>query len=249
MAVNLANINREETLAKLQKLKVLFESGEIQRPIEHEVNPGLPIGSRENFLYFTLPVTINFQRNSPAMWKSALATYQDPETNYLFFPERLVEKAREEVQRDLTKHKLALQRNKHTDIWIKISETLHNHYQSDPRYLLQSKVNDVVEVLKLLRIEKKKDFPYLSGIKLANYWLFILSKFTDVKLSNMSQLSIIPDTHITKTTTKLGLVNEPTTSIEVDAVWKEFLLNSALSPVDLHSVFWHWSRAGFIPEV
>ena len=43
----------------LDKVKLLldyFDQGLIPTLAQHEVNPGLPIGSRENYLYFTLPV-------------------------------------------------------------------------------------------------------------------------------------------------------------------------------------------------
>ncbi len=107
-------------LDKILKLHALYHSGQIKKLLIHEVHPNLNKGSRENYLYFTLSPCINFQRNSPAMWRSALETWQDQDTNYLFFPEEVVKKKRSEVQRDLVRHKLALQKNKHTDIWIAI---------------------------------------------------------------------------------------------------------------------------------
>ena len=41
-----------------------------------------------------------------------------------------------------------------------------------------------------------KEFPYISGPKMANYWLYILSQYTDAKFANMHEISIIPDTHV-----------------------------------------------------
>jgi len=75
----------ETTLHRVKKLLRLFQEGKILTLPHHEVHPDVEKGSRENYLYFTLPCCINFQRSSPAMWQSALATYLDPETNYLFF--------------------------------------------------------------------------------------------------------------------------------------------------------------------
>src|SRR5262245_5522350 len=112
-------------LEKAKRLFLSFRTGNIPTLAEHEVHPDLDPGSRENYLYFTLPPCINFQRHSPAMWRSALATWSDPKTNYLFFPEKVVKRRRETIQADLVKHKLALQKNKHTDIWIAISTALH----------------------------------------------------------------------------------------------------------------------------
>ncbi len=59
------------------------------------------------------------------MWQSALITWQDPETNYLFFPELTAQKDLSVIQKDLRKHNLLLQINKHTAIWMIISQTLH----------------------------------------------------------------------------------------------------------------------------
>src|SRR5687767_8279599 len=123
-------------LDKVKKLLDLYNQGLIPTLAEHEVNPGLPLGSRENYLYFTLPVCINFQRSSPAMWAAALKTWQDSETNYLFFPEKLAETSVEQIRIDLTKHKLALQPNKHVSIWMTIASTFHQYYKNDPRELL-----------------------------------------------------------------------------------------------------------------
>src|SRR3990167_8519937 len=116
-------MNNSKILHKVNKLLRLYHEGKIPTLEIHVVHPEVNDGSRERYLYFTLPVSINFQRSSPAMWRSALATWNDEKTNYLFFPEFVIKENRDKVQKDLMKHKLALQRNKHTDIWIKLSET------------------------------------------------------------------------------------------------------------------------------
>ncbi len=236
-------------LARVLALHQLFLEGKIPTLAQHEVNPGLPPGSRENYLYFTLPPCLNFQRHSPAMWQAALATWNDPETNYLFFPEQVAERAYEEVQRDLRKHKLSLQPNKHTDIWMRVSHAFHEHFKDDPRELLKAGGNDVLGIHRIIQIEKRKDFPYISGPKMANYWLYILSHYTDMKLKNMQEISIIPDTHVLQSSIRLGLTDETMSSIDVAQVWKNLLSGSPLTPVEMHPVLWNWSRNGFQPEV
>jgi hypothetical protein len=115
---------RHMQLDKVKQLMTFYEQGLIPTLAQHEVNPGLPRASRENYLYFTLPICINFQRNSPAMWAAALATWRDEATRYVFFPERLANTPLEQIRVDLTRHKLALQPNKHTLIWTTIAKTL-----------------------------------------------------------------------------------------------------------------------------
>lgn len=236
-------------LQKVLKLKQYFDDGLIPTLAEHEVNPGLDPSSRENYLYFTLPVCINFQRSSPAMWRAALSTYQDSETNYLFYPEQVVQFSREKIQKDLLKHKLGLQLNKHTDIWVAISTAMSKNFKSDPRELFKTADFDVVKALDLIQNRYKGQFPYLRGPKLSNYWLFILTSFTDLKLKNMNEISIIPDTHIIKSSEHLGLVPKDANQAMVIAAWRELLKDHQINPVEMHPVLWNWSRAGFEPAV
>ena len=241
--------SKKDILAKVLKLHELYQAGAIQTLAEHEVHPELALGSRENYLYFTLPPCINFQRHSPALWRSALATWNDPKTRYLFFPEKAAKASREKVQADLLKHKLALQRNKHTDIWMAISRTLNQSFQNDPRNLLATADNDVSRILQLIQKDRKKDFTHLSGPKMTNYWLYILSQYTDAQLANMQEISIIPDTHVLQCSVKLGIAEENATSLQVAELWKDLLRGSSVAPVQMHPVLLNWSRAGFSPSV
>lgn len=243
------NVDESRTLKQVLQLYKLFHEGKIPTLAQHEVHPNHPKGSRENYLYFTLPVSINFQRSSPAMWASALKTYEDKDTQYLFYPEQVVKKDRLQVQKDLIKHKLGLQPNKHTDIWIAISKTLNEHYDNDPRKVMAEGNYDAGNIIKNVQIDKKKLFPYLSGAKMTNYWLYILSHYTDLDLKNKQEISIIPDTHVLQCSIKLGLTSSSHSPIEVAEVWKALLQDSELSPVDMHPVLWNWSRNNFVPDV
>lgn len=55
---------------------------------------------------------------------------------------------------------------------------------------------------------RKSDFPYLSGPKIFNYWLYVLEKYTKVSWKSRELITIAPDTHILKATVKLGLCSE-----------------------------------------
>ncbi len=235
-------------LAKVKKLMALWDAGAIPREHEHEVHPDLPRDSRERYLYFTLAPALNFQRQSPALWRAALATWEDPETNYVFFPELVVAAPYEKLRSDLRKHKLSLQENKHTAIWHRLCTTLHRDWHSDPRLLLKTHHYDVPSVIPYLR-EHKVDFPYLNGGKMANYWLYILHHYTDIPLQNKEQLSIIPDTHVQQCSVHLGLVPAGASPEEVAAAWFTLLQNTGIAPITLHPILWNWSRNNFQPEV
>lgn len=241
--------DKKKLLKKAIRLYELYQSGKISRLAQHEVFPELPKNSRENYLYFTLPVSINFQRSSPAMWQSAFKTWNDQETRYLFFPEKLKTKQRNIIRRDLLKYRLAAQTNKHPQIWIKISDMLNKHFKNNPRKVLEAGDMDVSKIIRMIQHEKKIEFPYLGGPKLSNYWLYIMSQFTDVKLKNLGEISIIPDTHVIQSSIRLGLVREDIDAQKVAVAWKELLGGSKINPVDMHAVLWNWSRGGFVPEV
>ena len=227
----------------------MYEHGLIPKLHQHEVNPGLPLASRENYLYFTLPVCINFQRNSPAMWASALKTYEDEATRYVFFPEELAIRPIEQIRADLTKHKLALQPNKHVLIWTTIAKTFHDYYDDDPRESIAEAGNDAGKLIRLLQVVHKKRFPYLSGPKLSNYWPYILSHYTDAVFNNAHEISIIPDTHVIQSSERLGLTPAGATPIQVERAWRELLSGSSITPSQVHPILWNWSRNRFLPEV
>jgi len=235
---------------RIKKLHKLFLEGKVKGPEQHEVHPDLDKGSRENYLYFTLPCSVNFQRSSPALWKSALLTYEDPDTNYLFFPEIVVKTDYEKVKNDLRKHKLSMQPNKHCKIWVALSNTLNSHYKSDPREVLKEKNFSVPSIISMLQIEKKSLFPYLGGIKLSNYWLFILAYFTDVNFKFVEEISIIPDTHVIQSSIQLGVIDEGTADTKkVEAAWRVILKELSIPPTEMHSALWRWSRESFNPVV
>ena len=71
----------EGAMEKIRELHRLYSLGQLKGPEQHEVNPGLAANSKENYLYFTLPSSINFQRHSPRLWASALNTFNAPDTN------------------------------------------------------------------------------------------------------------------------------------------------------------------------
>lgn len=48
-----------------------------------DANPNFEKDSLENYLYFTLPMALNYQRNSYTLWESTLKTYNDEETRFV----------------------------------------------------------------------------------------------------------------------------------------------------------------------
>jgi len=98
---------------------------------------------------------------------------------------------------------------------------------------------------------RKSDFPYLSGPKIFNYWLYVVESYTDICWNSRELMTIAPDTHILKATVKLGLCSEEVLKGGTDDrkivanAWERALKGTGIVPIDVHTPLWLWSRAGF----
>ena len=201
--------NKKKKIQEINILYNMWKTGKLGGEVMPEdANPNLDNNSKENYLYFTLPMALNYQRNSYKLWESALKTYNDEETNFVFNPKLCLEKSFEEVQHALTKYKVALQKQKQTEIWIALCTTFVELFNGDIRQLFDKLDNDVDKIRDYIQKQNKKKFPYLSGTKICNYWLYVIYQYTDRKYKNMECLTVAPDTHVVQATHKLGLIND-----------------------------------------
>ena len=244
-------MDKKEILAKVEILISMYKSGELGGEIMPEdANPHFEKSSLENYLYFTLPMALNYQRNSYKLWESALKTYNDEETKFVFNPKKCLEKSFEEVQHALTKYKVVLQKQKQTEIWLTLCNTFLELFDGDIRKLFYLLDNDVNRIRNFIQKENKKKFPYLSGTKICNYWLYVIYQYTDLKYKNIECLTVAPDTHVCKATYKLGLItfdefnSSNVQQITIDR-WQELFKDTKYKPIDIHTPLWLWSRNGF----
>lgn len=244
-------MNKEEILDKVEKLITMYKKGELGGEVMPEdANPHLEIGSLENYLYFTLPMALNYQRNSYTLWEAALKTYNDEKTHFVFDPKACLAASFEEVQKALTKYKVALQKQKQTEIWLTLCQTFMDLFDGDIRKLFDRFNNDVDKIRDFIQKENKKKFPYLSGTKICNYWLYVIYQYTDKEYCNIDKLTVAPDTHVCKSTYKLGLISEEefnssnVQQIVIDK-WHELFKGTKYKPIDIHTPLWLWSRNGF----
>lgn len=241
----------KETITTIEKLIRIYQSGELGGEVMPEdANPQFDKDSLENYLYFTLPMALNYQRNSYTLWESALKTYNDADTRFVFNPKLCLEKFFGEVQQALTKYKVALQRQKQTEIWIKLCETFVELFDGGIRRLFEENENDVDKIRSYIQIGNKKRFPYLSGVKICNYWLYVIYQYTDRQYCNIEKLTVAPDTHVRKATHRLGLISDDdfnsnnVQQIVIEA-WDNLLKDTEYKPIDVHTPLWLWSRNGF----
>ncbi len=202
----------------------------------------------EKLLYFTLPMALNYQRNSYKLWEAALKTWEDTETKAVFNMETASQLNTEILRNYLLKYKLALQPNKHIDTWNRISKTINENWGSIA-LLLESTDYDFLKLKEIVQNKYKKSFPYLSGPKIFNYWAYIIQEYADIKLKNREYIEIAPDTHVIQASIKLGVIsNEEANKIsreDISLRWRNSLKGSGIDPIDVHSPLWFWSRSGF----
>lgn len=78
---------KNQALNRIRCLVDAYHAGLLGGEIMPEdANPGLESSCSENYIYFTLPMTRNYPRNSYKLWESALLTYQDAETRAHVWP-------------------------------------------------------------------------------------------------------------------------------------------------------------------
>jgi len=244
-------MNRDEIIKNCRILLAAYKNGKLgQTRMPEDSNPGFSDGEAEERLaYFTLPMALNYQRDSYKLWQAAMASYQDKATQKVFSLSDVVKMNEADLREGLMKHKLALQPSRHINIWREISQTIFDKWGSFKNFF-QTTGNDFLQIKDIVQRKNKKDFPYLSGPKIFNYWSFIISSYGQVPLINRELIEIAPDTHITKCSVLLDVINENEAKTfskdQISKKWRNVLADSGIAPIDMHSPLWFWSRNGFI---
>lgn len=126
-----------------------------------------------------------------------------------------------------------------------------NCFGGDIRKIFEINDYDVEKIRDFIQKENKSKFPYLSGNKICNYWLYVLYQYTDIKFKNIDKLTVAPDTHVVKASHRLGIISdEELNSSNVQLIvierWDKLLNGTKYHPIDIHTPMWLWSRNGFI---
>lgn len=242
--------NKNEIIEKARKLISAYDKGLLGgEKMPEDENPQLDKSSKENFMYFTLPMALNYQRNSYTLWECANTMYKDENARNVFDSKAVCNMSNDELRNYLVFYKVALQPNKQPVIWRTLCETIESKLGGDIRHLFID--NDYcVKNIKGFILSNKKSFPYLGGNKILNYWLYVLEQYANIKFTDRENILVAADRHIIRASTKLGLISEKETErsdvqIIVAERWKEVLQNTELNPIDVHTPMWLWSRNGF----
>lgn len=236
---------------KVYKLKELYDKGLLGGELlPEDNNPNLDKSSLENIIYFTLPMALNYQRNSYTLWESVLKTWNDDSTNFIFNIDEVLNRSFEEVQSALIKYRVALQKDKQTNIWIRLCKTFKEYFNGDINKLFIECNYDVEKIRHFIQVEHKKDFPYLSGLKLCDYWMYIMYIYCDIKFINVDKIRVATDSHVCRSTYKLGLITlDEYNSNNVQEIvinrWTDLLKNENIKMIDISNALWLWSRGNF----
>lgn len=96
----MSQISSQKIKAQCQELKTAYEKGllgNIQMP--EDTHPEFAKMTKENLLsYYTMPMALNYQRNSYKLWESAKKAYEDEETNWVFDISKAQKKIRRKIK-------------------------------------------------------------------------------------------------------------------------------------------------------
>ena len=246
--------NRNEILEKVKKLVLAYKQGILGgEKMPEDENPHLEKSSMQNYMYFTLPMALNYQRNSYVLWECANRMYADNEAKQTFDSKAVCLMPEEQLKEYLVKYKVALQQNKQPLIWKKICETVEYKLNGDIRNLFIINGYSVKRIKEYIQ-SNKKDFPYLGGNKICNYWLYVLEQYTDIEFVDRENITVAPDTHGIQASQKLGVITAEESQLSnvqnlLAERWERLLEGTELKPIDVHTPMWLWSRGKFEVDI
>jgi len=252
--LKISEIKKKDILKILDIIIRLYKAGKLGGDIMPEdANPNLPNNTSENYLYFTLPMALNYQRNSYKLWEAANNTFNDKNTIDVFYPEKVIIMDINILKDKLLKYKLALQPNKHPQIWMELCNTFFKYFNSNVNQFFMENNCEISKIKKYM-LNNKKRFPYLSGTKIMNYWLYVIEQYTDIIFIDRQNITVAPDTHILQASVKLGIIEKKDIENKnireiVSEIWEYILKGTNLCPIDIHTPLWLWSRGNFTIEI
>lgn len=229
---------------------------------EDQAPSGVERGSLEHVLFLTLTVAIDYQREANALWESARRSFADPETDYLFKPEKLHSTVWQKVRQDMQKHRLSKKPGADCNIWRTVGVTFFKKWGGDPRNLLTDCGWDAVKILERLKIDTHVsngrvtwDFPYLRGNKIGPLWLRMLRDNAGLEIKSLEAVPIPVDIHVARASLAIGLVRGTYDGKvegiyeEIRRAWRESVNGLRVDgremiALDVDEALWHLSKYG-----
>ena len=245
-----------ELLYKLSRGKGIFNHTIMPEDILPE---GMTKGSLEHLIFITLTVALDYQRDSDTLWENSRATYNDPETQYLFSFSSVLTQTQDKIMQDMKKHHLSQRYTNDADAWIKLSNSFSQYWNGNPLDFIEDchwNGKTILERLKLDKHQGSRDFPYLSGDKIGPLWVRMIRDNVGIeKINNLNKIPIPVDIHIARATFTLGVIhgtfNGPLSDSfpEIREAWRKGVmgLNSIdreMIALDVDEPVWMLSKYG-----
>lgn len=207
---------------------------------EYIVPDNLIEGSKEHALYLTLIISIDYMTDAVKLWRNARGTYRlYPEK----FDPQVILGLGERTVTSFVRGLGARYPKAGAKTWRKISKILMEKYGGDPRNLTPEPLT--IEQLKT----KLRDFPYLRGNKLSNFYLRAMGESGLLKISDFSELDIPVDIQVARFTVYTGVLKLTSDSFEgcvhknplrglIEEVWRNAAKKIETYPWKLDEPIW-----------
>ena len=230
---------------------------------EDEIPAGVLRGSLEHLLFITLTVSIDYQRDANSLWASSRETFEDEDTNYLYYPELLYEAPFRKIIEDMQKHRLSKKPKKDANIWRTVALTFYKKWGGNPKNFLADCNWESKTVLKRLREDvhiynerRVPDYPYLRGNKIGPLWIRMLRDNVGIKeIRNLEGVEIPVDIHVARATLTTGVIRGKFKGKlqelfgNIRNAWFKSVSslnvkNRAMIALDVDEPLWHLSKYG-----
>lgn len=203
-------------------------------------------------LIVTYTTALDYMRNAEELWRSSLNTLKDEEVSWVFDPNAVVGKGKEELLKALSKHGLAKKKKRDTEIWYTLSQTLSKKYGGSLTALFEEYSYDVVSMFEDFLKNRKEEFPSLSGTKIFPHWIRSLKEKVPLPVKRVEELPIPVDVHVARATLTTGCITgkysakgiTETLKRRVIEVWREGLKGTQIAPIEMFRPLWLLSKHG-----
>ncbi|MHA1757770.1 MAG: hypothetical protein ACTSVV_13425 [Promethearchaeota archaeon] len=215
--------------------------------------PGIDVGSYEHLMFITLTVAIDYQRDAPTLWKNSRLSIKDSEINWLYDPKIVSKKPLDEIIDAMKKYKLSKKQNKDAKIWMDVSTSFSKYFSNNPHELFKKYNYDALLIMRAMKQEYKKMFPYLSGNKILPLWLRMLHDVMNINFKNIELIPIPVDVHVARATFATGCLKGKfkgqinTIFKSIDNVWKKACEELDFYRLRLDEPLWNLSKYGCSP--
>ncbi|WP_457677557.1 hypothetical protein [Thermovibrio sp.] len=239
-------------LKKVYEKEGIFGYKELPDDAALEVLKELDLSEEEFLLFITYTTALDYMRNAKELWESSIETIKDEEIKWVFSPEEVVKRGKEELSRALSKHKLAKKKKRDVEIWHSLSKTFHQKYGGSLKNLFQEYDYDVEKMFNDFLKNRKEEFPSLSGVKIFPHWIRSLKDKVELPFKNLEKLPIPVDVHVARSTFTTGCITgkysskglNDTIKRRVVELWSKALEGTSTYPIEMFRPLWLLSKYG-----